>query len=155
MMPMQHRISSNFCRHRERKHELRPSQQHHFTSLCVCRNTPWHIGCKPDSTYQSPNAQAPAEPATSSQTCTSLRDPYGTSRTGLSRLQHTLQRNTGIQCWGVTACTQINHDYCSLCQILVIDRYRFFITDTDNLYVYLPDNRYAEPIFIYCYKVNK
>ncbi len=31
----------------------------------------------------------------------------------------------------------------------------FFITDTDYLYVYVPDNRYAEPIFIYCYKVNK
>ncbi len=29
----------------------------------------------------------------------------------------------------------------------------FFITD--YLYVYVPDNRYAEPIFIYCYKVNK
>ncbi len=28
-------------------------------------------------------------------------------------------------------------------------------TDTDYLYVYLPDNRYAEPIFIYCYKVHK
>ncbi len=27
--------------------------------------------------------------------------------------------------------------------------------DTDYLYVYVPDNRYAEPIFIYCYKVNK
>ncbi len=38
--------------------------------------------------------------------------------------------------------------------ILVIDRYWFFITDTDYLYVYVPDNRYAEPIFIYCYKVN-
>ncbi len=40
---------------------------------------------------------------------------------------------------------------------IVIDRYRFFITDTDTdyLYVYVPDNRYAEPIFIYCYKVNK
>ncbi len=38
---------------------------------------------------------------------------------------------------------------------LVIDRYLFFITDTDYLYVYVPDNRYAEPIFIYCYKVNK
>ncbi len=31
----------------------------------------------------------------------------------------------------------------------------FFITDTDYLYVYVPDNWYAEPIFIYCYKVNK
>ncbi len=31
----------------------------------------------------------------------------------------------------------------------------FFITDTDHLYVYVPNNRYAEPIFIYCYKVNK
>ncbi len=39
---------------------------------------------------------------------------------------------------------------------LVIDRYWFFITDTDTdyLYVYVPDNRYAEPIFIYCYKVQ-
>ncbi len=37
---------------------------------------------------------------------------------------------------------------------LVIDRYWYFITDTDYLYVYVPDNRYAEPIFIYCYKVN-
>ncbi len=37
---------------------------------------------------------------------------------------------------------------------LVIDRYWFFITDTDYLYVYVPDNRYSEPIFIYCYKVN-
>ncbi len=27
----------------------------------------------------------------------------------------------------------------------------FFRTDTDNLFVYVPDNRYAEPIFIYCY----
>lgn len=64
--------------------------------ICVCRNTPWHIGCKLDSTYQSPNAQAPAEPATSSQTCTALRDPYGTSRTGLTHLQHTLQTNAEI-----------------------------------------------------------
>ncbi len=38
---------------------------------------------------------------------------------------------------------------------VVIDRYLSFITDTDYLYVYVPDNRYAEPIFIYCYKVNK
>ncbi len=40
---------------------------------------------------------------------------------------------------------------------LVIDRYWVFITDTDNdyLHVYVPDNRYSEPIFIYCYKVNK
>ncbi len=39
---------------------------------------------------------------------------------------------------------------------LVIDRYWFFITDTDTdyLYVYVPDNRYAELIFIYCYKVQ-
>ncbi len=29
----------------------------------------------------------------------------------------------------------------------------FFITDTNYLHVYVPDNRYAEPIFIYCYKV--
>ncbi len=41
------------------------------------------------------------------------------------------------------------------CSFLVIDRYRFFITDTDYLYVYVLDNRYAEPIFIYCYKVNR
>ncbi len=26
-----------------------------------------------------------------------------------------------------------------------------FITDTHYLHVYVPDNRYAEPIFIYCY----
>ncbi len=41
--------------------------------------------------------------------------------------------------------------------LVVIDRYWFFITDTDTnyLYVYVPDNRYAEPIFIYCDKVNK
>ncbi len=41
--------------------------------------------------------------------------------------------------------------------VLVIDRYWFFITDTDTdyLYVYVTDNRYSEPIFIYCYKVNK
>ncbi len=32
---------------------------------------------------------------------------------------------------------------------------RFFISDTNYLYVYVPDNRYAEPIFIYCYKVNQ
>ncbi len=38
---------------------------------------------------------------------------------------------------------------------IVIDRYWFFRTDTDTLYVYVPDNRYAELIFIYCYKVNK
>ncbi len=40
---------------------------------------------------------------------------------------------------------------------LVIDRYWFFITDTDTdyLHVYVPANRYSEPIFIYCYKVNK
>ncbi len=38
--------------------------------------------------------------------------------------------------------------------IPVIDRYWFFITDTDYLHVYVPDNRYAEPIFIYCYKVK-
>ncbi len=30
-----------------------------------------------------------------------------------------------------------------------------FITDTDYLYVYVTDNRYAEPIFIYCYKVSE
>ncbi len=30
---------------------------------------------------------------------------------------------------------------------------RLFITDTHYLYVYVPDNRYAEPIFIYWYKV--
>ncbi len=29
---------------------------------------------------------------------------------------------------------------------VVIDRYWFFITDTNYLYVYVPDNRYAEPI---------
>ena len=36
---------------------------------------------------------------------------------------------------------------------LVIDRYRFFITDTDTdyLHFYVPDNQYAEPIFIYFY----
>ncbi len=33
--------------------------------------------------------------------------------------------------------------------------YRPALTDTDYLYVYVPDNWYAEPIFIYCYKVNK
>ncbi len=46
---------------------------------------------------------------------------------------------------------------CVCMYVLMIDRYWFFITDTDTnyLYVYLPDNRYAEPIFIYCYKVNK
>ncbi len=38
---------------------------------------------------------------------------------------------------------------------VVIDRYWFFITDTDYLYVSVPDNRYAEPKCIYCYKVNK
>ncbi len=38
--------------------------------------------------------------------------------------------------------------------LVVIDRYWFFITDTDYLYVYVPDNRYTEPIFIYCYKEN-
>ncbi len=38
---------------------------------------------------------------------------------------------------------------------VVIDRYWFFITDTDYLYVYVPDNRYAEAIFIYCYKVSE
>ncbi len=40
--------------------------------------------------------------------------------------------------------------------LLVIDRYWFFITDTDTdyLYGYVPDNRYSEPIFIYSYKVN-
>ncbi len=38
---------------------------------------------------------------------------------------------------------------------LVIDRYWFFITDTDTyyLYVYVPDNRYAEPIFIGIYYI--
>ncbi len=31
-----------------------------------------------------------------------------------------------------------------------------FITDTDYLHVYVPDIcLYAEPIFIYCYKVDK
>ncbi len=36
------------------------------------------------------------------------------------------------------------------------DRYWVFITDTDAnyLHVYVPDNRYAEPMFIYCYKVH-
>ncbi len=27
----------------------------------------------------------------------------------------------------------------------ISDRYWFFITDTDYLYIYVPDNRYAEP----------
>ncbi len=39
--------------------------------------------------------------------------------------------------------------------LLVIDRYWSFRTDTDYLYVYVPDNRYAELIFIYCYKVSE
>ncbi len=30
----------------------------------------------------------------------------------------------------------------------------FFITDTNYLHVYVPDNRYAEPIFIYCYRTH-
>ncbi len=47
------------------------------------------------------------------------------------------------------------YDAKNILYILVIDRYRFFITDTDYLYIYVPDNRYAEPIFIYCYEVNK
>ncbi len=54
-------------------------------------------------------------------------------------------------------CAYISH-LCSSIKFayrIVIDRYWFFITDTDYLYVYVPDNRYAEPIFIYCYKVNK
>ncbi len=38
--------------------------------------------------------------------------------------------------------------------LVVIDRYWFFITDTDYLYGYVPDNRYAEPIFIYKYFRN-
>ncbi len=29
----------------------------------------------------------------------------------------------------------------------MIDQYWFFITDTDYLYIYVPDNRYSEPIF--------
>ncbi len=43
------------------------------------------------------------------------------------------------------------------CFLLVIDRYWFFITDNDTnyLHVYVPNNRYAELIFIYCNKVNK
>ncbi len=40
--------------------------------------------------------------------------------------------------------------------ILTSDRMiLIFRTDADYLYVYVPDNRYAEPIFINCYKVNK
>ncbi len=39
--------------------------------------------------------------------------------------------------------------------ILVIDRYWFFRTDTDYVHVYVPANRYSEPIFIYCYKVDQ
>jgi hypothetical protein len=38
--------------------------------------------------------------------------------------------------------------------VLISDRpILIFITDTDTdyLHVYVPDNRYAEPIFIYCY----
>ncbi len=46
---------------------------------------------------------------------------------------------------------QYDHQYFKL----VIDRYRFFITDTNLFHVYVPDNRYAELIFIYCYRVNK
>ncbi len=46
-----------------------------------------------------------------------------------------------------------------VCRVVCSDRpiLIFFITDTDTnyLHVYVPDNRYAEPIFIYCYKVNK
>ncbi len=42
----------------------------------------------------------------------------------------------------------------ALTEVLSSDRpILFFITDT--LYVYVPDNRYAEPIFIYCYKVSE
>ncbi len=37
---------------------------------------------------------------------------------------------------------------------MVIDRYRFFITDTNYLHVYVSDNQYAEAIFIYWYKIN-
>ncbi len=44
---------------------------------------------------------------------------------------------------------------CTLALYVVIERYWVFITDTNYLHVYVPDNRYAEPIFIYCYKVNK
>ncbi len=32
--------------------------------------------------------------------------------------------------------------------LIFYNRYRY-------LYVYVTDNRYSEPIFIYCYKVNK
>ncbi len=39
--------------------------------------------------------------------------------------------------------------------VLVIDRYWFFYNRYRYLYVYVTDNRYSEPIFIYCYKVNK
>ncbi len=30
----------------------------------------------------------------------------------------------------------------------------FCITDTNYLHGYVPDNRYSEPIFSYCYKVQ-
>ncbi len=42
-----------------------------------------------------------------------------------------------------------------LYKLQVIDRYWFFRTDTDYLNAYVPDNRYAEPIFIYRSKVDK
>ncbi len=42
----------------------------------------------------------------------------------------------------------------ALTEVLSNDRpILFFITDT--LYIYVPDNWYAEPMFIYCYKVNE
>ncbi len=34
--------------------------------------------------------------------------------------------------------------------LIFYNRYRY-----RYLYVYVTDNRYSEPIFIYCYKVNK
>lgn len=87
------------------------SSEHHKIILCVCCNEPWHIGCKRDLTRPTPDAQAPAERATSTQT--SLRDPYGTSRTGLTRLQCTLQRNRDLVLSWTEMCQNIRYySYC-------------------------------------------
>ncbi len=66
--------------------------------------------------------------------------------------------NNGISLDDVASeLSKLFNDQTKLLLSVVIDRYWFFITDTNTnyLYLYVPDNWYAEPIFIYCYKVNK
>ncbi len=52
-----------------------------------------------------------------------------------------------------SVCDKIKFKYENVIKLVIL----ICITDTNTnyLHVYVPDNRYAEPIIIYCYKVNK